>query len=215
MLAHDGLIKIKSHCLLTSGDFNSRVTQFCRYIVHGILHRANTSKVVDSICAGRTLLKDNAYLQEVLPAANSDRATKFATLALTASYYKEFLDDQNPEKERMRKLEARALRETFTLLASNDVSFGAARMLFVQHAVLNRNLHRFHWTDYLCQSQDSPDQQANLIMAGHAVWLMAIIPLTDRYRFQTFNYDWIGRGEENRLTKVNSILGTSRKMLHF
>jgi hypothetical protein len=52
-------------------------------------------------------------------------------------------------------------------------------------------------------------------MARHAIWLMAILPLTEKYRFQTFNYDWVRYGDENYLTKVNSILGTSRKTLYF
>lgn len=52
-------------------------------------------------------------------------------------------------------------------------------------------------------------------MAGHSIWLMTILPLNEQYRFQTFNYDWVGCGEGNSLTKVNGILGTSRKMLYF
>ena len=44
---------------------------------------------------------------------------------------------------------------------------------------------------------------------------MTILPLKEKYRFQTFDYDWIGRGEEDSLTKVNGILGMSRKMLYF
>jgi len=41
------------------------------------------------------------------------------------------------------------------------------------------------------------------------------LPLTNKYRFQTYDYNWVGCGEEYDLTKVNGILGTSRKMLYF
>jgi hypothetical protein len=44
---------------------------------------------------------------------------------------------------------------------------------------------------------------------------MAILPLAEKYRFQTFNYDWVKYGKKNYLTKVNGIFGTLRKMLYF
>jgi hypothetical protein len=173
-----------------------------------------------SICAGRTLLKDNAYLQEVLPIANCDAATKSAMIALTSSYYKEYLPDGSVQKEQMEKLEVEAIAQTMTALKRNtakgNVSFrDAAKMLLIHHAILNQNAHSTHWTNYLYQLQDSPGQQSNLIMARHSIWLMTILPLNEKYQFQTFNYDWVGCGEESNLTKVNGILGTSRKMLYF
>jgi hypothetical protein len=141
-------------------------------------------------------------------------------LALAASYYKEFLDDWSAQKEKMKQLEMECLKRAVAKLQQNTaaeshISSDAAKMLLIHHAILNRDLHSRHWTDYLYQLQDSPGQQTNLVMARHAIWLMAILPLTEKYRFQTFNYDWVGYGEENYLTKVNGILGTSRKMLHF
>jgi len=185
-----------------------------------VSHRGvNIFSDVHSICAGRTLLKDNAYLHEVLPIANDDTATKYALIALTSSYYKEYLPDGSAQKERMKKLEVEATARTTAALKRNAVegrvpSGDTAKMLLIHHAILNQNLHSAHWTNYLYQLQDSPGQQSNLIMARHSIWLMTILPLNEKYRFQTFNYDWVGCGEDNSLTKVNGILGASRRMLY-
>ncbi len=173
-----------------------------------------------SICAGRTLLKDNAYLQEVLPIVTVDAATKYAMIALTSSYYKEYLRDGSVEKEKMKNLEIEAITQTMTSLKRNALeghvySGDAARMLLIHHAILNQSAHAEHWTKYLYQLQDFPGQQSNLVMARHSIWLMTLLPLNEKYPLQTFNYDWIGCGEEHSLTKVNGILGTSRKMLYF
>jgi hypothetical protein len=186
--------------------------------LHCIPNRVNTSEDVHSFCAGRTLLKDNAYLQEVLQIAKSDQATKYAVYALTASYYKEFLDDQS-QKKKIKRIEIYCLKKALATLRQNTaesyVSSDTTKMLLIHHAILNQDLHQRHWTDYLYQLQDSSlGLQANLIIARHAIWIMAILPLKEKYRFQALNYDWVGDGEENYLTKINGILGASRKMLH-
>jgi len=182
--------------------------------------RVNIFSDVHSICAGRTLLKDNAYLHEVLLIADNDTATKYAMIALTSSYYKEYLPDGSAQKERMKKWEVEAMTRAMAALKRDAVeglvfSGDTAKMLLIHHAILNQNLHSAHWTNYLYQLQDFPGQQSNLIMARHSIWLMTILPLNEKYRFQTFNYDWVGCGEDNSSTKVNGILGTSRKMLYF
>ena len=172
-----------------------------------------------SICAGRTLLKDNAYLQEVLPIANCDAATRCAMIALTLSYYKEYLPDDSIQKERIEKREVEAIAQTITALKKNTgnghVYRDTAKMLLIHHAILNQNTHSAPWTDYLYQLQDSRGGQSNLIIATHSILLMTILPLGEKHRLQTFNYDWIGRGEQYSLTKVNGIMGMSRKMLYF
>ena len=172
-----------------------------------------------SICAGRTLLKDNAYLQEVLPIANYDAATKYAMTALTLSYYKEYLPDENIQKERMVNGEVEAIARTITALKQNTrnghVYGDTAKMLLIYHAILNQGRHSARWTDYLYQLQDSRGRQSNLIVATHSVLLMTLLPLDEKHQFQKFDYDWIGRGEQYSLTKVNGILGMSRKMLYF
>ena len=55
----------------------------------------------------------------------------------------------------------------------------------------------------------------SVVIAAHAVWLMAILLLTDKFRFQTYDYSGVGCGEEDYLTKVHGIIGTSRKMVYF
>jgi hypothetical protein len=44
---------------------------------------------------------------------------------------------------------------------------------------------------------------------------MAILPLTDKYKFQTYDYSGVGYGEKEYLTKIHGIIGTSRKMVYF
>ncbi|KAF4635251.1 hypothetical protein G7Y89_g2857 [Cudoniella acicularis] len=127
----------------------------------------------------RILLKDNAYVGEVLPLVDSDRATNLIATALTCSYYKEYLSEG-----------------TMALLQQNAPD--AAKMLMIHHAIINPEMHK-----------------ASLVIAAHSIWLMAIFPLTEKYRFQTYDYSWVGYGEENYLSKVHGIVGTSRKMLYF
>ena len=140
-------------------------------------------------------------------------------IALASSYYKEYLPDESVQKERMKKGEVEAIARTIMALKQNTrnghVYRDTAKMLLIHHAILNQNIHSVHWTDYLYQLQDSHGQQSNLIIATHSILLMTILPLSEKHRFQTFNYDWIGHGEHNSLTKVNGIIGMSRKMLYF
>ena len=108
---------------------------------------------VHSICAGRTLLKDNAYLREVLPITNYDAATRYAMIALTTSYYKEYLPDDNIQKEWMMKLEVKAVAQTIMALKRNTGNCflyrDTAKMLLIHHAILNQNAYSVYWTDYL------------------------------------------------------------------
>lgn len=140
-------------------------------------------------------------------------------IALTLSYYKEYLPDDSIQKERMKNREVEAIAQTIMALKQNTgnghVYRDTAKMLLVHHAILNQNTHSAHWTDYLYQLQDSRGRQSNLIIATHSILLMTMLPLGEKHRFQTFNYDWIGRGEQYSLTKVNGIMGMSRKMLYF
>ncbi len=104
---------------------------------------------VHFICAGRTLLKDNAYLEEVLSIANQDTATESVMIALTSSYYKEYLPDGSAQKERMKKLEVEAIARTTAALKRNAIeghvfSTDTAKMLLIHHAILNQNLHSAH-----------------------------------------------------------------------
>ena len=140
-------------------------------------------------------------------------------MALTLSYYKEYLPDESVQKDWMKKREVEAIAQTITALKQSTINGhvyrNTATMLFIHHAILNQNTHSAHWTDYLYQLQDSPGRQSSLTMAEHSILLMTILPLKEKYSFQTFNYQWIGRGEENSLTRVNGILGMSRKILYF
>jgi hypothetical protein len=87
-------------------------------------------------------------------------------------------------------------------------------MLIIHHAIINPKSHRCHWTEYMYQLHHFPGQQTNVVMAAHVVWLMAILPLDDIYSFQNHDYHWLGNDSPD-LYQVNSILGLSRKMLHY
>jgi hypothetical protein len=89
-LAKNGLIKIKSNIVSGAADI---ISEFCKHFGICVLLRVTNFADVNSVCAGRTLLKDNAYLKEVLPTAYFDEAMKFAVMALTSSYYKEYLPE--------------------------------------------------------------------------------------------------------------------------
>lgn len=170
-------------------------------------------KDIGSICTGRSLLKDNPYRWEVLSAADRNMATKFAISALSSSYCKEYSVEASARKT-MEKVEKRTLQLLQDELQRNTVPVDTASMLLIHHAILNPELHSKHWTDYLYQLQDN-GQQAWLIMVRHPIWLMTILPSTVKYHFQSFKYDFVGDGDEINLTKVNGIVGTSRKMLYF
>ncbi len=166
------------------------------------------------------LLKDNAYLQKILSIANQDTTTEFIMIALTSSYYKKYLSDESAQKKRMKKLKIEVIAQTTTALKRNAIeshvfSTDTVKMLLIHHVILNQNLHFTHWTIYLYQLQNFVDQQSNLIMTRHSIWLMTILLLNEKYWFQTFNYDWVECDESNSLTKMNDILKTSRKMLYF
>ncbi|KIV98320.1 hypothetical protein, variant 2 [Verruconis gallopava] len=193
-LSQEGLIKVN---VMPIGETRRAVFRF----------------YVDSICNGRTILSDNIYRQ-VLKIAKINNSTLYALLALSASYYKEYLTDNSPERSEVENIERICLIQAFNSLPPPGPTRDASLMLLIHHAILNPNCHKNHWTQYLYQLQHHPEQQMNVVIAAHSVWLMAVLPLHDRYDFQKFDYDWLGWDCPN-LYMVNSILGLSRKMLHF
>jgi hypothetical protein len=174
-LAKNGLIKIKSNVGLGAVG---QVRNFCKQFGICVQLRVNNFPDVRSICAGRTLLKDNAYVDEVLLLVDSDRATNLIATALTCSYYKEYLPEGSVQKEKMKQLEIQSLVQAIALFQQNALD--ATKMLMIHHAIINLEMHKVYWTDYLYQLQDS-SRQASLVIAAHAIWLMAILPLTDKY----------------------------------
>lgn len=183
-------------------------------------NQINIFSDVHFICADWTLLKDNAYLQKILSIANQDTTTEFIMIALTLSYYKKYLSDESAQKKRMKKLKIKVITQMTTALKRNAIEnhvffTDTVKMLLIHHVILNQNLHFAHWTIYLYQLQNFVDQQSNLIMTKHSMWLMTILLLNEKYQFQMFNYDWVEYDEDNSLTKMNEILKTSWKMLYF
>jgi hypothetical protein len=130
--------------------------------------------------------------------------------ALASSYYKEYLLEGSRIKSRIEKVEVDSLKSARLALQNHHTALSdTANMLLIHHAILNPKLHQRHWTKYLYPLQYN-GQQACLIMARHAIWLMCILPLTNKYAFQLYDYSFMGVGDEVDLTRVNGIIGTSR-----
>lgn len=127
---------------------------------------------------------------------------------IVCSYLKEYLDEPS---------ELRQVKETEIALVAglqrwSDMPEDAS-MLLIHHAILNQDLHNKCWTDYLYQQ--SFRGQSSLIIASHAIWLMAFLPLRRNYSFQYFDYDWIRQSEQTSLQRVDGIVGASREMQYF
>jgi hypothetical protein len=204
-LTNNGLIKVKSNVGLN-------VREFCKHFSICIQLRINDFLDVRSLCAGRTLLKDNPYIYEVMPLVDSNKAMNLIAIALTCSYQKAYFLEGTVQKEKLKRLESISLVQAMALIQQNVPD--AFMMLMIHHAIIFPEKHVKHWTEYLYQIRDFKPQ-ASVVIAAHAIWLMAILPLTDRYKFQTYDYSGVGCGEEDCLTKVHGIVGTSRRMVYF
>ncbi|KAF2652442.1 hypothetical protein K491DRAFT_48930 [Lophiostoma macrostomum CBS 122681] len=201
-LSRDGLIKFQS--ISSNGTIETVLQEF----------------YVRSICTGRTLLKDNIYLNQVLPFTTNFKAPLWAVYVISASYYKEFLDEGSEQKEMMKQSEICYLRKAVEALSQVSAAIQAAtavqdatNMLLIHHAILNPDLHERPWTEQLYESDYRDYSQANIVIAGHAIWLMAFLPLTDDYSFQTYNYSWVGTGDWKDINKVHGIVGCSPGLL--
>ena len=184
---------------------------------------ADTFPDVNNICVGRTVLKDNAYINEFLPILHSSGRTINPVLALSASYRKECFVEGSFERRQIEYAEFRYSMETAkevreaTLRGDVGASTAVAAALLSHHATLNPSMHQVCWTKYLYPMLDSAgvDLEANSAIASVAILAMTALPLNGKRSFQGFNYHWIGRGEVEQLTKVNSTLGLSRMILYF
>jgi hypothetical protein len=178
---------------------------------------------VNSICVGRTVLKDNAYLNEFLPILHSNGCTINPVLALSASYYKEYFVEGSVARKQMEYAECQYIVATAvevreaTMRGNVGASTAVAAALLLHQATLNPSLHPCCWTKYLYPMQDPVGAgiEANLAMASVAILAMTALPLNGKRDFQRLDYSWIRLGEAEQLTKVNSTLGLSRMMLYF
>ena len=177
---------------------------------------------MNNVCAGRTVLKDNAYLNEFLPVLHDKGHTINPLLALSASYRKEYFIEGSSERSQIEYAELRysmeTAREVREAIARGEIgaSTAVAAALLSHHATLNPSMHLSCWTNYLYPMQDPAgvNLEANLAMASVAILAMTALPSNGKHGFQYFDYHWIGNGELVQLTKVNSTLGLSRMMLY-
>ena len=224
-LAANGLIKMQwppAVHVPCFGGLEPMLFDFCKWI---LLHlaKADTFLDVNNICVGRTVLKNNAYINEFLPILRSQGRTTNPVLALSASYYKEYFPEGSFKRRQIEYAEFRYSMETAKEvregIARGDVGAptAVAAALLSHHATLNPSMHQVCWTKYLYPMIDSAgiNLEANLAMASVAILAMTALPLDGARSFQHFDYYWIGFGEAEQLTQVNSTLGLSRMMLYF
>ena len=224
-LAANGLVKMQwppAVHVPCFGDLEHMLFDFCKWI---LLHSAmaHTFSDVNNICVGRTVLKENAYINEFLPILHSNGRTINPVLALSASYRKEYFFEGSFERRQIEYAELRYSMETAKEVREEIIrgdvgaSTAVAAALLTHHATLNPSMHQVCWTKYLYPMLDSAgvNLDANLAMASVAILAMTALPLNEKRRFQHFNFHWIGCGEAEQLTKVNSTLGLSRMMLYF
>lgn len=178
---------------------------------------------MNNVCPGRTVLKENAYLNEFLPILYSNGGTINPVLALSASYRKEYFAVGRLERKKIEYAEIcysmETAKEFQEAITRGDVgaSTAVAAALLSHHATLNPSLHPSCWTNYLYPMLDPAGAsiEANIAMASVAMLAMTALPLKVKRSFQNFNYYWAGCDEAEQLTKVNSTLGLSRMMLSF
>lgn len=224
-LAANGLVKMQwppAVYVPYFDDLEHILCGFCKWI---LLHSAmaNTFLDVNNICVGRTVLKQNAYINEFLPILHSNGRTINPVLALSASYYKEYFVKGSFERRQIEYAELRYSMETAKEVREDvtrgDVgaSTAVAAALLSHHATLNPSMHQVCWTKYLYPMLDSAgvDLEANLAMASVAILATTALPLKGKHNIQHFDYHWIRCGEAEQLTKVNSTLGLSRMILYF
>lgn len=142
---------------------------------------------------------------------------------LMASYRKEYFVEGNFERRKIEHAELRysveTAKEVQEEIITGDVgaSTAVAAALLSHHAILNPSVHQVCWTKYLYPMLGSAEVNldANLAMASLAIFAMTALSSNKKRRVQHFNFHWVGYGEAERLTKVNSTLGLSRMMLYF
>lgn len=165
---------------------------------------ANIDAVESAICPGRTILKVNEYINILLM---EDPSVKLGTGVIVCSYVKEYRPSVSGKA---RKIEKNLLMK----LQSQRCMPDAALMLLVHHAILNQDLHKKKWHEYLRQQQQSKGMSSQ-ILASHVIWLTALLPLRQIYPFQSFTYDWIIQTDQTSLQRVDGIVGASRQMQHY
>ena len=141
---------------------------------------ADTFPDVNNICVGRTVLKENAYIDEFLPILYSNGRIFNPVLALSASYRKEYFVKGSFERRQIEYVELRygmeTAKEVREEIIRGDVgaSTAVAAALLSHHAILNPSMHQVCWTKYLYPMLNSTgvNLEANLAMASAAILAM-------------------------------------------
>lgn len=176
---------------------------------------------LNSIYASRTVLRDNAYSDEFIPILNQGGRIMNPILALSASYFKEYL--QGTAREQMEKIESNYIVETVRQVRQSlekeemGPYTAVSGALLIHHATLNPSMHPSCWSKYLYFRQDRAglETEAELAMASVSILAMTALPSNGKHHFQRADYGWVGRGEMASMTRVNSTLGLSREMLYY
>lgn len=197
------------------------LTFVCEYFLHSTI--ADMFSNVNNIYVDRTVLKENAYINEFLSILHSNERTINLVLAFSAFYRKKYYFERNFERRQIENAElrysmkiAKKVREE---IIREDVSAFTivTAVLFSHHVTLNSSMHSICWTKYLYSILNSTEVnlEANLTMTSVAILAMTTLLLNEKHSFQHFNFHWIECDEAKQLIKVNSTLKLSRMIFYF
>jgi hypothetical protein len=122
------------------------------------------------LCVGRTLLKDDPYIYEVMHHVDSNGGMNPITIALKCSYQKAYFLEGTVQ-EKLKQLESISLVQAMAPIQQNVPD--AFMTLTIHLAIIFPEKHVKHWTEYLYQAGDFRPQ-ASVVIAAHAIWPMAI-----------------------------------------
>jgi hypothetical protein len=182
---------------------------------------------VHNICIGRTIIGKNEYLEDYIRILCSEKELPSPILALSASYYKETLEENSLERKQVELAEnhfnsvtAATIRKALEE-GTMGVSTAVSAALLLHHMTIDPSRCRDScWTSYILPNpdpgmmDDRSQTGAYLIIASVAILTMTALPLDRGENFQSNNYDWVGYDKTEQLEEVNSSLGLSRKMLY-
>jgi hypothetical protein len=204
----NGLIKMKWDLPFGPNIIND----FCKYWLVTVQYVANSVTGVHALCPGRSILKDNAYLNEVFTAAQSDESTMLAMTVVSAAYLKDYLLPGSGQRSAIAGVEKTALLQLKEVLRHDSPS--PAWMLIIHHAIVFPEVYKRPWTDLLLPFRCS-GQQSDVVIASHSIFLSMFLPVGSKYKFQGNDYSWLVDGDENTITKIHGIVGLSQRMLRF
>lgn len=173
---------------------------------------------ISGVCLKRTVLRQNAYLEEFLPVLQHD-GTIAAVLNLSISYLLQCLPETS--RQRYRELKARLTAITASEVyrelqkPSRAYSTSVTAALLLHDATLNPEQYGPLWNKYLypIRTAGNAPLHADLAQASVAILARCATRLTGWRQYEQFDLTWVKQGTDAELTEINSTLGISRHLL--